>query len=58
MARAAKDGETDVQRRFREALERKQAASRSAPREEHLDGHGVGAANNTKHQRQFRRKSG
>lgn len=58
MAGAKNGGESDVQRRFREALERKQAASRSGRGEEHLDGHGVGAASNTKQQRQFRRKSG
>jgi hypothetical protein len=51
-------GETDVQRRMREALEAKQARSKAAQGEDHKTGRGLGPATNDKHQRQFRRKSG
>jgi hypothetical protein len=56
-APAAK-GESDVQKRMREALEAKQARAKSAHGEDHKGGHGVGPAYNDKTQRQFRRKSG
>jgi hypothetical protein len=55
---AGEPAEDDVHRKFREALERKQAKSRSGQGEEHLNTRGVGPASNDKHQRQFRRKSG
>lgn len=48
----------DTQRKFREALERKQAKNRAGQGEDHLGGRGVGASNNDKTTRQFRRKSG
>jgi hypothetical protein len=51
-------GETDVQRRMREALEAKQARSKAGHGEDHLTGRRVGPSTNDKHQRQFRRKSG
>lgn len=54
----ATNGENDLQQRFREALERKQAA---AGRHRHADGgrgRGSGPASNEKVRRQFRRKSG
>lgn len=51
-------GASDVQRKMREALEAKQAKSRSAHGEDHLGGHGVGASSNDVTKRQFRRKSG
>ena len=50
--------EDEQHRKFREALDRKQAKNRSAHGEEHLDARGAGPANNDKQQRQFRRKSG
>jgi Family of unknown function (DUF5302) len=51
------EGEDDVRRRFREALDRKNNARRTT--EEHADGKGVGpAVNNTVTRREFRRKSG
>jgi hypothetical protein len=50
--------EDDTHRKFREALERKQARNRTAHGEDHLGGRGVGGSNNDKHTRQFRRKSG
>lgn len=55
---AKEGGGNDVQRRMREALEAKQARSRSAQGEDHLGGHGVGASSNDVTKRQFRRKSG
>lgn len=54
----APKGESDVQKKMREALEAKQARSKAAQGEDHKGGHGVGPANNDKTQRQFRRKSG
>jgi hypothetical protein len=49
--------EDDVRRRFREALERKNTATRS--NENHEDTKGVGpAVNTTVTRREFRRKSG
>jgi hypothetical protein len=54
----APKGESDVQKKMREALEAKQARSKSAQGEDHKGGHGVGPAHNDKTQRQFRRKSG
>jgi hypothetical protein len=54
----APKGESDVQKRMREALEAKQARSKSVQGEDHKGGHGVGPATNDKTQRQFRRKSG
>ncbi|MGH8968597.1 MAG: DUF5302 domain-containing protein [Actinomycetes bacterium] len=57
-AKPADAPEDDVQRRFREALERKQAKGRAAQGEDHRSGRGVGPAHNDKHTRQFRRKSG
>jgi hypothetical protein len=50
--------EDETQRRFREALERKNARNKAAHGEDHLGGRGVGASTNDKHTRQFRRKSG
>jgi hypothetical protein len=54
----APKGESDVQKKMREALEAKQARSKAAHGEDHKGGHGVGPAHNDKTQRQFRRKSG
>jgi hypothetical protein len=56
--RSASGDEDETQRKFREALERKQARNKQAHGENHLGGRGVGAASNDKHVRQFRRKSG
>ena len=50
--------EDEQHRKFREALDRKMSKVRSAHGEAHLDARGAGPANNDKHQRQFRRKSG
>ncbi|MDQ0379610.1 DUF5302 domain-containing protein [Amycolatopsis thermophila] len=54
------ESEDDVKRRFREALDRKQASARSAGRQDHgggkgghVHGHGPAAGKRT-----FRRKSG
>jgi hypothetical protein len=52
------NAEDETQRRFREALERKQAKDKAAHGEEHLGGRNLGASNNDKTKRQFRRKSG
>jgi hypothetical protein len=52
------DGESDVQRRMREALEAKQARNKAAHGEDHKTGRRDGPSTNDKHQRQFRRKSG
>jgi hypothetical protein len=54
----ADKAQDEIQRKFREALERKQAKNRAGQGENHLDGRSVGPASNDKHQRQFRRKSG
>ena len=48
----------DVRRRFREALERKQAKGAETGRSPGAAGKGAGPASNEKRQRQFRRKSG
>jgi hypothetical protein len=50
--------EDETQRKFREALERKNAKNKAAHGEDHLSGHGVGYAANDTRKRQFRRKSG
>jgi hypothetical protein len=50
--------EDETQRKFREALERKNAKNKKAHGEDHLSGHGVGYAANDTRKRQFRRKSG
>jgi len=52
------EGEDEVHRKMREALERKQAKVKASHGEDHLGGRGVGYAGNDKHKRQFRRKSG
>jgi hypothetical protein len=54
----APKGESDVQKKMREALEAKQARAKTAQGEDHKGAHGVGPAHNDKTQRQFRRKSG
>ena len=54
----APKGESDVQKKMREALEAKQARSKAAHGEDHKGAHGVGPAHNDKTTRQFRRKSG
>jgi hypothetical protein len=53
---AAADDET--QRKFREALERKQARDKAGHGEDHLGGRALGLSTNDKTKRQFRRKSG
>lgn len=50
--------EDETHRRFREALERKQARDKAAHGEDHLGARGVGTSNNDKSKRQFRRKAG
>jgi uncharacterized protein DUF5302 len=50
--------EDDLHRKFREALERKQAKGKAAHGSRQNGGQGVGPSSNDKHQRQFRRKSG
>ncbi|MGN2636762.1 DUF5302 domain-containing protein [Nocardia takedensis] len=57
-AEKANDSADDVKRRFREALDRKNA--RSARADEHRDGRSKAAAphGNASHKREFRRKSG
>lgn len=50
--------EDDLHRRFREALERKQAKGGDPHGKAGGGGKGVGPASNDKRQRQFRRKSG
>jgi hypothetical protein len=50
--------EDDLHRKFREALQRKQAKGNTAHGSSQSAGKGVGPASNDKHQRQFRRKSG
>ncbi len=55
---AARPGEDDVARKFREALERKQAKVREGHGEDHKASRGVGPATNDHHRREFRRKSG
>jgi hypothetical protein len=50
--------EDETQRKFREALERKNAKNKKAHGEDHLSGHGVGYASNDTRKRQFRRKAG
>jgi hypothetical protein len=52
------EAEDETHRKFREALERKQAKDRKAHGEDHLGGRGVGTSTNDKTKRQFRRKSG
>ena len=50
--------EDEVHRKFREALERKQARAGDPHQSQGPAGKGVGPSSNDKHQRQFRRKSG
>jgi hypothetical protein len=50
--------ENETQRKFREALERKNAKAKKAHGEDHLGNQGVGMSHNDKTKRQFRRKSG
>jgi Family of unknown function (DUF5302) len=50
--------EDETQRKFREALERKNAMAKKAHGEDHLGNQGVGLSHNDKSKRQFRRKSG
>lgn len=50
--------EDETQRKFREALERKQAKDKAGHGEEHLGGRNIGLSTNDKTKRQFRRKSG
>ena len=52
--------EDEVQRKFREALERKTSAAKAndATRGQQAGSSGVGPATNDKQKRQFRRKSG
>ena len=52
------DGEDDVKRRFREALERKRAAGGGNGAGARSGGKVRGAHERADHQRQFRRKSG
>ncbi|MEV5575816.1 DUF5302 domain-containing protein [Spirillospora sp. NPDC052269] len=51
-------GEDEVKRRFREALERKRAASANRGRSGNGAGKVKGVHERADHQRQFRRKSG
>lgn len=48
----------DLHRRFREALDRKQAKRPAGQGEDHPSGGGVGGSTNDKTTRRFRRKSG
>ncbi|MGZ4608926.1 MAG: DUF5302 domain-containing protein [Actinomycetes bacterium] len=57
-AASPKKPESETQRKFREALERKNAKALKAHGEDHLGNQGVGMSNNDKSTRQFRRKSG
>jgi hypothetical protein len=50
--------EDETQRKFREALERKQARDKAGHGEDHLGGRALGLSTNDKTKRQFRRKSG
>lgn len=52
------NAEDETQRKFREALERKQAKDKAGHGEEHLGGRPIGLSTNDKTKRQFRRKSG
>ena len=52
------NAEDETQRKFREALERKQAKDKAGHGEEHLSGRNIGLSTNDKTKRQFRRKSG
>lgn len=54
-----RDAEDEAHRKFREALERKQAKSGGVQGAQHPSGRGgLGPASNDKTKRQFRRKSG
>jgi hypothetical protein len=50
--------EDETQRKFREALERKQARDKAGHGEDHLGGRALSLSTNDKTKRQFRRKSG
>lgn len=52
------NGDGDVKRRFREALERKQAAAKARSSRDNLDRKAGQAHGPASHKRNFRRKSG
>jgi Family of unknown function (DUF5302) len=54
----AKPDLDETKRKFREALERKQARDKAGHGEDHLGGRALGLSTNDKTKRQFRRKSG
>jgi hypothetical protein len=57
MSEKSSEPADDLQKKFREALEKKNAGNHSHPGRG-ARGQGVGEAHNDKQQRQFRRKSG